>query len=176
MAAPMPDSGHAGRRFHDARGPHDRSRLSGRGVLLDIPATLGPDACEAATRSRARIWPRQPSGRAPSAATGDVVLIRSGWGRASMRAPSPTWAWRPASRASARRAPAGWPDRGIHARGRGHHGLRAARPPAKATRCCRRTAILLVEAGIYIIEALTLEDLASAGAYEFTFMLCSAQR
>ena len=102
---------------------------------------------------------------------GDVVLIRSGWGqqfdegaesylgfghrRAGRRRGRRAVAGRPRHSAPPARTP--WPSSGS--------------PPGRDTRCCPAHRVLLVEHGIYIVEALNLEELAAAGLHEFTVML-----
>jgi kynurenine formamidase len=137
-----------------------------RGVLLDVPAALGVEACPPAYE----ITPEDLERTAPaSLRPGDVVLVRSGWARRwddpvayvghDSGVPGPGEA---AARWLAAQAP-----RAVGAdmiafehlpAGAGH-----ARLPAHR--------VLLVEHGIHIIETLDLEELAAAGVHEFAFVL-----
>ncbi|WP_432826168.1 cyclase family protein [Dactylosporangium sp. CA-092794] len=140
-----------------------------RGVLLDIPGALGLPRCDpgyeitpddlraAAAAQRTRLLP------------GDVVLIRSGWaqlfehpeafvgaadGVPGVGAAGARWL-------AAQRVHAAGADTIAFERlapGAGHSLLPAHR-------------ILLVEHGIYLIEAMVLEELAARGVHEFTFVL-----
>ena len=156
---------------YDELGVHTIAPMVRRGVLLDVPATRGVDAL----RGRLRDHRRRPrgaprSGRDAEVGEGDVVLVRSGWGRLFADGCAPTSAGRPACPASARPAPSGWPSAACTPSGadtiaferlapRGGHALLPAH------------RVLLVEHGIYIIEAMDLEALAAPGAHEFTFVL-----
>lgn len=141
----------------------------GRGLLLDVPAALGVDACEPAYEitpvDLQACLDRQGTQPAP----GDAILVRSGWGKRwddgapyigkETGVPGPgeagaTWlaVHEPrvvgADTIAFEHLPAG----------EGHAVLPAHR-------------VLLVEHGINIIETLNLEELAAAGVYEFTFVL-----
>lgn len=116
-----------------------------RGILLDIPALTGvenlaggyeitPADLDAATvRAGVSIEP------------GDVVLIRSGWGR-----------W--------------FADRGVHAAGADTIAFECLRPGAGHS-VLPVHRVLLVETSTYIIEAMDLEGIATAGLTEFLFIL-----
>ncbi|HLI14638.1 MAG TPA: cyclase family protein [Acidimicrobiales bacterium] len=139
-----------------------------RAVLLDVPRALGlgrcapayeitPEDLEACASSQARPRP------------GDVVLIRTGWGQLfddrdayigrSSGVPGPGEA---AARWLAATSPRAVGDDTIAferlAPGAGHALLPAHR-------------VLLVEAGVHIVEMLDLERLAAAGVYEFFFVM-----
>lgn len=155
---------------YQAHGVHNVAPMIVRGVLLDIPLALGLDACEPgyeitpadlnAALKRQKLTVRE----------GDAILIRSGWGRrfaegteaylgASTGVPGVSEAG--ANWLAQRRAIAVGADTIAFERlvaGAGHSLLPAHR-------------VLLVESGIYIIEALNLEELADSGVSEFTFIL-----
>jgi len=140
-----------------------------RGILLDIPALRGveclaggeeitPDDLEAAeTRAGVRVG------------LGDVVLIRSGWGR-------------------------NWPDadafvgRGSGVPGVGEHGARwcvdrgvvavgadtiafECLAPGNGHALLPAHRVLLVESGTYIIETMALDELAASGVAEFVLVV-----
>lgn len=165
------DAAEAGRggRFQD-HGVHTIGPMVRRGVLLDVPRVLGATECPPAYE----ISPADLDAAAESASAavgaGDVVLIRSGWGRQFDAGPE-AYVGHATGVPGIGEAGASWlADRRVHAAGadtiaferlapgRGHAVLPAHR-------------VLLVEAGIYIIEALALDELAAAGIYEFTFVL-----
>jgi kynurenine formamidase len=138
-----------------------------RGVLLDVPAGLGTQACAPgyelmpddldAARDGIAIGP------------GDVVLVRTGWGRA--------WDDRDAYIGH---------DTGVPGPGEegtkwlASHGPRAVGSdtiafehiaPGRGHADLPGHRVLLVEHGIHIIETLDLEELAAAGVREFLFVL-----
>jgi kynurenine formamidase len=159
----------AGGRFL-AHGVHTIEPMLRRGVLLDVPAALGLPSCEPAYE----ITPDDLSAAEKLAGTsvepGDVVLVRSGWGR---RFDEGTGAYlgRATGVPGVGAAGALWlAAREVHAAGAdtiaferlaagaGHSHLPAHR-------------VLLVDSGIYLIEALALDEIARAAVYEFTLVL-----
>jgi kynurenine formamidase len=156
-----------GGRF-DTHGVDAIPPIVSRGLLLDIPRVLGLDVCSPGYE----VTPDDLSaalelvGRMPN--EGDVLLIRSGWGRLwdkpeqfvgavsgvpGVGEAGAQWlaAWRPAAVgadtiAFERIAP-----------GEGHSVLPAHR-------------VLLVEAGINIMETLVLDELAASNTLEFLFV------
>lgn len=140
-----------------------------RGVLLDVPAVLGIDVCDAGYEITPADLDAAMTAADATAAPGDVILIRSGWGR--------HWSDGAAFVGQATGVP-----------GVGEAGARwlAAREPRAvgadtiAFECLRPGAghallpahrVLLVESGIHIIETLDLEGLAASGVGEFMFVL-----
>jgi kynurenine formamidase len=140
-----------------------------RGVLLDVPAALGIEACDPAYE----ITPDDLEAASERAGTrlgeGDVALLRTGWGRR-------------------------WPDAvsylgietGVPGPGEegatwlAQTGVRAAGadtiaferiPPGRGHALLPAHRVLLVEHGVPIIESLALEELASASVHEFLFVL-----
>lgn len=152
-------------------GAHTIAPMVRRGVLLDIPTALGMDGgCPPAYEITPEDLDAAERHAGVTVAEGDVVLIRSGWGR---RFEEGTEAYRGAVTGVPGIGQAGgqWvADRHVHAAGAdsiafehlaagaGHSALPVHR-------------VLLVDAGIYLIEALDLEDLAARGPAEFTFVL-----
>jgi kynurenine formamidase len=151
-------------------GVHTIAPMVCRGVLLDIPAALGIAACppgyEITVADLVGCMARQATPTGP----GDVVLIRSGWGPRfddgteaylGLASGVPGVAADGAQWLASRAILAAGADTVAFERlspGGGHSLLPAHR-------------VLLVEHGVYIIEALNLEDLAVAGLHEFTFVL-----
>jgi kynurenine formamidase len=139
-----------------------------RGIMLDIPAALGIDECRPGYEVTPDDLAAAAARQGTQAHPGDVILIRTGWGRhfdegepylgTSSGVPGPAEA---AARWLAGRQPVAVGADSIAFEqipaGRGHALLPVHR-------------ILLVEAGIYILEALELEQLAAAQAHEFVFV------
>jgi kynurenine formamidase len=140
-----------------------------RGILLDIPAALGVDACEPAYE----VSPddldaaAELAGGAPG--PGEVALIRTGWGRR----------WDDGEAYLGRET--GVPGPGEEgAKWLAATGIRAAGsdtiafehlPAGAGHAVLPAHRVLLVENGIHIIETLALEDLAASGVREFAFVL-----
>jgi len=140
-----------------------------RGVLLDIPALHGSTHCEPGYEVTVEDLDGAVRRQDTAVQPGDVVLIRTGWGQRfddreayqGLRTGVPGVSADGARWLAAARVHAAGADTIAFeqiAPGAGHGLLPAHR-------------ILLVESGIYIIEALALEELALAEVYEFTFVL-----
>ncbi|MGH3732022.1 MAG: cyclase family protein [Acidimicrobiales bacterium] len=150
-------------------GVHTISPLITRGVLLDVPSALGLDVCEPgyeitpgdleATLGHHKLEPRP----------GDVVLVRSGWAR-RFDVEGDSYVGRDTGVPGVSEAGATWlanfaplavgADSIAFERlapGKGHDLLPAHR-------------VLLVERGIYIMEAMNFEEIAAAEVHEFTFV------
>ena len=140
-----------------------------RGWLLDVPAALGQEVCEPGYKITPVDLEATIAAQGTQLQPGGVILVRSGWacnfedkvayvGHDS-GVPGPGEA---AARWLADRQPVAVGADTIAferlAPGAGHSLLPAHR-------------VLLVEAGVHIIEALNLEQLAMAGVHEFLFML-----
>lgn len=133
-----------------------------RGVLLDIESEAGyeitPDDLDAACE-RQGIQP----------AAGDVILIRTGWGR--LWPDRNAYGGRESGVPGPGEAGAKWlASKGIRAAGADTIAFEHLAPGAGHT-LLPGHRILLVEHGIHIIETLALEELAAAGVYEFLFVL-----
>jgi kynurenine formamidase len=139
-----------------------------RGLLLDVPAALGVDACEPAYEITPADLDRCLALQQLQPASGDVLLVRSGWG-ARWDEGTP-YIGKETGVPGVGEAGARWlaDHRPVAVgadtiafehlpRGKGHAVLPAHR-------------VLLVEAGINIIETMNLEDLAADGVHEFTFV------
>ncbi len=129
-----------------------------RGLLYDAApgGELGEDEEITRAQIEAGLGPLEPR-------PGDVVLVRTGWGAR----------WRNARRfLNGQRQPglslaaAQWLSAGgVRAIGADNVALERIPSPEMAVH-----VHLLVEAGVHILECLTLEDLAAAGAREFLFL------
>lgn len=153
-----------------AHGVHTIAPIVGRAVLLDVPATLGADACPAGYEITAAELAATADRQGVAVGAGDVVLVRTGWGpRFDDGAASylgldtgvPGVGEDGARWLAGREVLAAGSDTVAFERvapGAGHALLPAHR-------------VLLVEHGVYLVEALNLEELAAARLPEFTIML-----
>lgn len=168
------DAAQRGGKFLDS-GVHTIAPIAGRGVLLDVPRAMGPDACDPAGYLPAghEITVDELEHTLDSQRTeirpGDTVLIRSGWGKRFSEGTPYLGAESGVPGVSGAGAQwlAGHDPTAVGADtiafemlspGAGHASLPAHR-------------VLLVDAGIPIIETLDLEGVAAAGAHEFLFVL-----
>lgn len=141
----------------------------GRGVLLDVPAALGLPALEPGYEITPDDLDRTVEAQGTEVGSGDVVLLRSGWGQ--------RWDDRDAYIGLATGVP------GVAEAGARWLAERRVRLAGADTIAFERLApgeghallpahrVLLVESGINIIEAMALEDLAASGVREFTIVL-----
>lgn len=140
-----------------------------RGWLLDIPSTLGIEACAPAYEITPHDLARSVEVQGIEPATGGVVLVRTGWGQ----------------RWNDRAAYVGH-DSGVPGPGEaGAHWLASLGPravgadsiaferlmPGAGHSLLPAHRVLLVEHGIHIIETLDLEQLAASRVHEFLFVL-----
>lgn len=145
--------------------------LSGlyRGLLLDVPAALGLDTCEPGYE----ITPADLeaalalTGTTPEA--DDVLLVRSGWGARWDEGPGyvGTVTGVPGVAADGARWLASHRPRAVGADSIAFERLE----PGKGHALLPAHRILLVEAGINIIETMNLEDIARDGVRAFTLVL-----
>jgi len=150
-------------------GVHTIAPMIRRGVLLDIPAALGvadlPGGHEVTVEQLELCIQKQGT----PLRTGDVVLIRTGWGKKF--AEGAAYMGHSTGVPGIGEDGAQWlAGKGIHATGSDTIAYEVQKPGAPhATLPAHR--VLLVESGIYIIEALELEEIAAAGVHEFTLVL-----
>jgi kynurenine formamidase len=154
---------------YDELGVHTIAPMVRRGVLLDIPALLGVDVCDGGYEITVADLEGAAEREGVEVRAGDVVLIRSGWG--SLFDQGAPYIGGDSGVPGIGEAGAQWlAGHGVHAAGadtiaferlapRGGHALLPAH------------RVLLVENGIYIVEALDLEELAARQRHEFTFVL-----
>ncbi|SIO85347.1 cyclase family protein [Nocardiopsis sp. JB363] len=163
------EAGRGGRYLE--HGVHTIAPMVGRGVLLDVPAAQGtPEGCPPGYEITPADLEHAESVQGTPVREGDVVLVRSGWGRHFDADPT---------RYTGRES--GVP--GVGARGASWIARRGARATGADTIAFERLApgaghavlpahrILLVEHGVYIIEAMDLEEVAAEGIHEFTFVM-----
>lgn len=149
-------------------GAHDIPMLLCRGVLLDVPAALGRQMCEGGQEITPADLDATVAAQATTPAPGDVILVRSGWGRlwSDPQRYQGSDTGVPGVSSDGARWLAQFQPAAVGADtiafeqlapGAGHSVLPAHR-------------VLLVEAGINIVETLDLEGLAAAGVHTFAFI------
>jgi len=152
-------------------GVHTIEPIIRRGVLLDVPAARGmTNGCPAGYEITTADLEAAQELAGTSVRAGDVVVVRSGWGRMFDHG---TEAYRGTESGVPGVGEAGayWlADRGIHAAGADTIAFEHLAPKAGHSDLPAHR-VLLFESGIYIIEALDLEGLAAIGRREFTFVL-----
>lgn len=160
----------AGGRYLDL-GAHTIAPMIRRGVLLDIPAVLGLPACEPGYEITVADLDAAVARQGTPIGAGDVVLIRTGWGQRFDDAQAYLGVETGVPGVGA--AGAKWlAERRVHAAGADTIAFERLAPGAgHALLPAHR--VLLVEHGVYLIEAMALEELAAAGVREFTFVLSS---
>jgi kynurenine formamidase len=150
-------------------GIHQVAPMVCRGLLLDVPATLGLDACAPAYEITPEDLDATVERQGTVPADGDVLLVRSGWAQ--------RWTEREAYIGAQTGVPGvGEPGArwlaGRNPRAAGADTIAFERlPPGAGHALLPAHRVLLVESGINIIETMNLEGLAAAGAYEFLFVL-----
>jgi kynurenine formamidase len=153
-------------------GVHTIAPMVRRGVLLDVPAALGdPSGCPAGYEITVADLEKTEKQQGIQVRPGDVVLVRSGWGRLFDDPDPLVYQGKTTGVPGVGEAGATWlADREVHAVGADTIAFERLEPGAgHASLPAHR--VLLVERGIYIVEALNLEGLAAAGVHEFLFVL-----
>lgn len=147
--------------------------IIGRGLLLDVARHLGTDVLPSGYGITASDLESTSTAAGIEVREGDVVLVRSGWGRhfaeAARFVGMETGVPGPNEEAARWLA-----DRRIRATG-GDTIAYEQVPPGVGHRVLPVHRILLFEHGIHIIEVMNLESLAAAGAVEFLFILAPLQ-
>jgi kynurenine formamidase len=153
-------------------GVHTIEPMVRRGVVLDVPRALGlEEDCGAGYEITVDDLERTVEVQGTDVGAGDVVLVRSGCGR-HFHDPDPSvYRGSDTGVPGVSEAGARWlADRNVHAVGADTIAFECLRPGA-GHGLLPAHRILLVENGIYIIEAMDLDGVASAGDHEFTFVL-----
>jgi kynurenine formamidase len=162
------DAGRGGRFLE--HGVHTIAPMIGRGVLLDVPAALGLQECQAGYEIMPADLAACADAQQVEPGPGDVVLIRSGWGR-HFGEGGQRYLGHESGVPGVGDAGAHWlAERGALAVGADTIAFERLAPGNGHT-LLPAHRVLLVEHGIYIIEALALEELAAARVHEFTFVL-----
>jgi kynurenine formamidase len=153
-------------------GVHTIAPMVCRGVLLDVPAALGtPEGCPAGYEITPADLEAAEARQQTTVGAGDVVLVRSGWGRFFDHPDPSVYVGRDSGVPGVGEAGARWlADRGVRAAGADTIAFECLAPGAGHS-VLPAHRVLLVERGIYIIETMALEELAAAQVYEFVFVL-----
>ncbi len=163
------DAAGRGGRYLD-HGVHTVAPMVCRGVLLDVPGALGAPACEPGYEITPDDLDAAERRSGVEVGEGDVVLVRSGWGR-RFDDGADAYVGKATGVPGVSEAGARWLA-GRRVRAAGADTIAFERlAPGEGHALLPAHRVLLVESGIYIIEALALEELAEAGASEFTFVL-----
>lgn len=158
-----------GGRFME-HGVHTIAPMVRRGVLLDVPQALRLDTCEAGYEITPDDLEAAEARTGITVGDGDVVLVRSGWGRRFDEG-TEAYVGRSSGVPGVGEAGATWlARRRVHAAGADTIAFERL-APGGGHALLPAHRVLLVESGIYIIEALELEALAAQGVYEFTLVL-----
>jgi kynurenine formamidase len=145
--------------------------MLGRGVLLDVPGTLGLERLEAGREITVADLEATCERQGVEVRAGDVVLVRSGWGQHFDAGRNEEFRGLTDGVPGVGEAGATWlAQRRIRAAGADTIAFERLAPGA-GHGLLPAHRVLLVEHGIYIIETMDLEALAVAGAHEFLFVL-----
>lgn len=159
-----------GGRYMDL-GVHTIEPIVRRGVLLDVPTAIGmAGGCPAGYEITRSDLDAAQEHAGTEVRAGDVVLVRSGWGR---KFDEGVDAYRGVSSGVPGVGEAGayWlAERRVHAAGADTIAFEHLAPNAGHSDLPAHR-VLLFESGIYLIEALDLDGLGAAGVSEFTFIL-----
>jgi kynurenine formamidase len=141
-----------------------------RGILLDIPAALGIEECVPAYEVSPRDLALAAATQGTDPRPGDVILIRTGWGRHFDQG-GPYLGWQSGVPGPSEAGAQWLAEREPLAVGADTIAFEQI-PASQGHSLLPAHRLLLVEAGIYILEALELETIAAARLYEFVFV-CS---
>lgn len=154
---------------YEEHGVHTIAPMLRRGVLLDVAGHLGLTHCEGGYEITVADLEATAERAGVTVDAGDVVLVRSGWG--ARFAEGAAYVGGASGVPGVGEAGAVWlAERGVHAAGADTIAFERL-APGGGHALLPAHRVLLVEAGIYIVEALDLEALAAAGWAEFTFVL-----
>ncbi len=157
-----------GGKFLD-HGVHTIAPIVTRGVLLDVASALGLDACPPGYEITVADLEATMDHHDVRPEPGDVVLIRSGWGRRFADG-TESYLGRESGVPGVGEAGAVWlADTGALAVGADTIAFEHLAPGGGHS-LLPAHRVLLVERGVYIIEALDLDELGAAGIHEFTFV------
>ncbi|MGB3772092.1 MAG: cyclase family protein [Rhodococcus sp. (in: high G+C Gram-positive bacteria)] len=150
-------------------GAHTIAPMMRRGVLLDIPGARGVERLDGGYEITVDDLESCCAEQEVTIGEGDVILIRSGW--AQLFDEGAPYVGGPSGVPGVGEAGATWlAAKNIHAAGADTIAFECL-APGGGHALLPAHRVLLVESGIYIIEALDLEELAHTRTYEFTFVL-----
>lgn len=164
------DAAEAGRggKYVD-HGVHTIEPMVCRGVLLDVPASHGVDHLQGGYEITVEDLEAARGAAGVDVSAGDVVLVRSGWGRKFDEGAA--YIGRESGVPGVGEAGARWlAELGVRAVGADTIAFERLEPGGGHSLLPAHN-VLLVEHGIYIIEAMDLEALARTGRVAFTFVL-----
>lgn len=140
-----------------------------RGILLDVPTALGIDACAPGYEITTDDLDRTVTAQDTEPRAGDVVLVRSGWGR--RWGSTDDFTGRDEGVPGVSEAGARWlAERQLSAVGADTIAFECLKPGSGHS-LLPAHRVLLVDAGINIIETLALERLAADSIHEFLFVM-----
>lgn len=158
-----------GGRFIEA-GIHTVDPIMRRGVLLDIPRFLGLQACPPGYEVTSADLEGAAEREGVSVESGDVVLIRSGWGHHFEEADPSQFVGHETGVPGIGIGAAEWlAERKIFAAGADSIAFECL-APARGHSALPVHRILLVQHGIFIIESMFLEEIAEQQVYAFGFI------
>lgn len=151
-------------------GVHTIAPMVRRGVLLDIPAVLG-EHCPPGYEITPDDLDAAESVQGTPVGEGDVALVRSGWGRHFDHPDRTVYMGGDSGVPGVGEAGARWlAERRVHAAGADTIAFERL-APGQGHSVLPAHRVLLVEAGIYLVETMNLEEVAARRVHEFTFVL-----
>jgi kynurenine formamidase len=151
-------------------GVHTIDPMIRRGILLDLPQALGLDVCPPAYEITSDDLASCAERQGVEISSGDVVLVRSGWGQRFDEGAQSYLGYATGVPGIGESGARWLAERAVLAAGADTIAFERLEPN-KGHTVLPAHRVLLVESGIYIIEALALEELAAAEAHVFTFVL-----
>lgn len=159
-----------GGRFSE-HGAHTIAPMMCRGILLDVPATLGVGRLDPGQEITVADLERTIERQGTKPGEGDVVLVRSGWGQHFDSGDNDSYRGLSIGVPGVSAAGAAFlADHGIIASGADTIAYEMLAPGA-GHGLLPAHRVLLVERGVHIIEALDLEGIAAAGVHEFLLVM-----
>jgi kynurenine formamidase len=150
-------------------GVHTIIPMIRRGILLDIPRTLGLGRCEGGYEITVDDLENTCKRQEVEIAADDVVLIRSGWGQLFEQGNA--FLGHDSGVPGVSEAGARWlADKQVHAAGGDSIAFERLAPAGGHSQLPAHR-VLLVDSGVYIIEALDLERISELCWYEFSLIL-----
>jgi kynurenine formamidase len=151
-------------------GAHTIAPMVCHGVLLDVPATLGVTRLEPGYEITVADLEATVARQGTAIEAGNVALVRSGWGQ-HFDVDSEMYKGQQSGVPGVGAAGATWlADRGVRAAGADTIAFERLAPGA-GHGLLPAHRVLLVERGVYIVEAMDLEQVALQGLHEFVFIL-----
>jgi kynurenine formamidase len=152
-------------------GAHTIEPMVRRGVLLDVPGTLGVERLEAGQEITVADLEATVERQGVTIGAGDVVLVRSGWGQHFDSGDKATFMGQETGVPGVSEAGATWlASHDVHAVGADTIAFERLAPGA-GHGLLPAHRVLLVERGIYIVETMDLEELARDAIHEFLLIL-----